>query len=217
MTKNTSRPVVYVLAGVNGAGKSSVGGHLLSRAGLAWFNPDQFARELRQATGASVTEANASAWQEGIRRLALACEQGHSFAFETTLGGRSVPAKLVQAARTHDVLVWYCGLATPDLHLARIRARVAAGGHDIPEAKVRERWQTSIANLIALLPQLVELRLFDNSASVAPGQAVPDPRPVAVIRHGRLAWPTADDAAQLRQTPDWAKPVLEAALASRPA
>lgn len=212
MTKNTSRPVVYVLAGVNGAGKSSVGGHLLSRAGLAWFNPDQFARELRQATGASVTEANASAWQEGIRRLALACEQGHSFAFETTLGGRSVPAKLVQAARTHDVLVWYCGLATPDLHLARIRARVAAGGHDIPEAKVRERWQTSIANLIALLPQLVELRLFDNSASVAPGQPVPDPVPVAVIQKGRLAWPAADDVAQLARTPDWAKPVLEAAL-----
>lgn len=206
------RPVVYVLAGVNGAGKSSVGGHLLSRAGLAWFNPDQFARELRQATGANVTEANASAWQEGMRRLALACEQGQSFAFETTLGGRSVPAQLVQAARTHDVLVWYCGLATPDLHLARIRARVAVGGHDIPEAKVRERWQTSITNLIALLPQLAELRLFDNSASVTPGQAVPDPRPVAVVRHGRLAWPAADDAPQLRQTPDWAKPVLEAAL-----
>lgn len=212
MTKNTSRPVVYVLAGVNGAGKSSVGGHLLSRAGLAWFNPDQFARELRQATGASVTEANASAWQEGMRRLALACEQGQSFAFETTLGGRSVPAQLVQAARTHDVLVWYCGLATPDLHLARIRARVAAGGHDIPEAKVRERWQTSIANLIALLPQLAELRLFDNSASVAPGDPVPDPRPVAVMGRGRLVWPGTQDGERLAATPDWAKPVLGAAL-----
>ena len=45
------RPVIYVLAGVNGAGKSSVGGHLLTRAGLAWFNPDAFARELRAAAG----------------------------------------------------------------------------------------------------------------------------------------------------------------------
>ena len=214
MTKKTSRPVVYVLAGVNGAGKSSVGGHLLSRAGLAWFNPDQFARELRQATGASVTEANASAWQEGMRRLALACEQGHSFAFETTLGGRSVPAKLVQAARTHDVLVWFCGLASPELHLARVQARVAAGGHDIPEAKIRERWTAAIANLIALLPQLAEVRLFDNSASVPPGEAVPDPLPVATIQWGRLVWPTRDAIAQLAATPDWAKPVLEAALAA---
>ena len=38
-----TRPVLYVLAGVNGAGKSSVGGHLLERNGLTWFNPDTFA------------------------------------------------------------------------------------------------------------------------------------------------------------------------------
>ena len=42
-----TRPVLYVLAGVNGAGKSSVGGHLLERDGLTWFNPDTFARELK--------------------------------------------------------------------------------------------------------------------------------------------------------------------------
>jgi len=56
------------------------------------------------------------------------------------------------------------------------------------------------------------VRLFDNSASVAPGQAVPDPVPVAVIQNGRLVWPASNDAAQLARTPDWAKPVLEAAL-----
>ena len=210
----TPRPVVYVLAGVNGAGKSSIGGHLLTRARLAWFNPDQFARVVRAATGCPVTEANASAWQEGMRRLDEALAQGQSCAFETTLGGRSVPARLIEAARTHDVLIWFCGLATPELHLARIRARVAAGGHDIPESKVRERWQSSVANLIALLPHLTELRLFDNSTSVAAGEAVPDPLSVAVIQGGRLVWPAAHDAAPLRRTPDWAKPVLEAALAA---
>ena len=65
-----SRPVLYVLAGVNGAGKSSIGGHLLTRAGLAWFNPDTFARELVTATGCDPTAANAAAWTEGMRRLA---------------------------------------------------------------------------------------------------------------------------------------------------
>ena len=207
------RPVLYVLAGVNGAGKSSVGGHLLTRAGLPWFNPDSFARELVAATGCAQAAANAAAWTEGMRRLDDAVAHRRSFAFETTLGGRSVPARLRAAARTHDVLVWFCGLASPELHLARVRQRVAAGGHDIPEAKVRERWHAAIANLIALLPQLAEVRLFDNSASVAPGQPVPDPRPVAVIQKGWLAWPAADDAARLARTPDWAKPVLEAALA----
>ena len=207
-----TRPVLYVLAGVNGAGKSSVGGHLLTRAGLAWFNPDRFARELRQATDLGPTEANAAAWQEGQRRLDAAVAQGQSFAFETTLGGRSVPARLLAASRTHDVLMWFCGLDSPEQHLERVRQRVAAGGHDIPEAKVRERWHSAIANLIALLPDLAEVRVFDNSTSVAPGQPVPDPTPVAVIQQGRLAWPAADDAAQLARTPDWAKPVLETAL-----
>ena len=206
------RPVIYVLAGVNGAGKSSVGGHLLTRAGLAWFNPDAFARELRAAAGGSVEKANGAAWREGMRRLDAALAGGGSYAFETTLGGRSVPARLAQAARTHDVLVWFCGLATPELHLARVQARVAAGGHDIPEAKIRERWTASIAHLIALLPDLAEVRVFDNSASVALGEPVPDPVPVAVIQRGRLIWPAGKDIAQLALTPDWAKPVLGAGL-----
>ncbi|MEZ5607540.1 MAG: hypothetical protein R3E52_10520 [Burkholderiaceae bacterium] len=208
------RPVLYVLAGVNGAGKSSIGGHGLTRAGLAWFNPDAFARELMAATGCAQAAANAAAWTEGMRRLDAAVAQRHSFAFETTLGGRSVPARLRAASRTHDVLVWFCGLESPELHLARVRQRVAAGGHDIPEAKIRERWHSAIANLIALLPDLAEVRVFDNSASVAPGQAVPDPVAVAVLQQGRLVWPAAHDAAQLARTPDWAKPVLEAGLAA---
>ncbi|MFT3778909.1 MAG: AAA family ATPase [Ottowia sp.] len=208
----SARPVLYVLAGVNGAGKSSVGGHLLTRAGLAWFNPDSFARELRAATGLDPTAANAAAWREGMRRLDEAVAQGRSHAFETTLGGRSVPARLLAAARTHDVLVWFCGLASPELHLARVRARVARGGHDIPEAKIRERWTAAVANLIALLPNLAQAQLYDNSAAVAPGQAVPDPVCVALIERGRLVWPAADDAAALRRVPDWAKPVVEAAL-----
>ena len=108
--------------------------------------------------------------------------------------------------------MWYCGLASPELHLARIRARVAAGGHDIPEAKVRERWEASVANLVALLPHLTEGRLFDNSTSVKAGEAVPDPVHIATLTRGRLQWPAPTDVAQLARTPDWAKPVLEAGL-----
>jgi hypothetical protein len=46
-----TRPVLYVLAGLNGASKISVGGHLLERAGLTWFNPDVFTGELKASTG----------------------------------------------------------------------------------------------------------------------------------------------------------------------
>jgi predicted ABC-type ATPase len=207
-----ARPVILVLAGVDGAGKSSVGGHRLAQAGLGWFNPDTFARELMGNTGGNQGTANAAAWTEGMRRLDVAISAGESYAFETTLGGRTVAAKLLAATRTHDVVVWFCGLASPEQHIERVRARVAAGGHPIAEAKIRERYDSSRLNLVALLPHLAQVMIYDNSVQAAPGEAVPDPVLVAKVVAGRLAWPA--DAEALARTPDWAKPLLAAALAN---
>lgn len=204
------RPVLFVLAGVNGAGKSSVGGHLLERAGLAWFNPDTFARELQAATGCDQVQANAAAWQEGMRRLDEAVATGADFAFETTLGGRTVPSKIRSASATHDVLMWFCGLSSPELHIARVKARVAAGGHDIPETRIRERYPAALRNLIALMPCVAHLQVYDNSGEAGPGEPIPDPLLVAEMKSGKLVWPT--DLQSLESTPDWAKPLVEAAL-----
>ncbi|MEN5116244.1 AAA family ATPase [Luteimonas sp. TWI662] len=209
------RPVLFVLAGVNGAGKSSIGGHLLIDAGLSWFNPDEFARALAAATRCSQREANAEAWQEGMRRLDAAVAAGRDHAFETTLGGNTVPAKIAQAARTHDVLMWFCGLSSVDQHIARVRARVAAGGHDIPEADIRARWHRSRENLIVLMPHLAHLQVYDNSVEVARGRAVPDPRRVLEMVAGRLVHPAPDDFGVLRATPGWAQPLVEAALVAQ--
>jgi predicted ABC-type ATPase len=205
-----ARPVIYVLAGVNGAGKSSVGGYLLQQAGMDWFNPDEFARDLVAETGMENVAANAAAWREGLRRLEAAMSASTHFAFETTLGGRIIPARLRSASATHDILMWFCGLASPDLHVARVRARVVAGGHDIPERKIRERYPTALANLIALMPSLAHLRVYDNSVGVDVCMAIPDPVLVAEMEAGRLLWP--GDAGALRRTPEWAKPLLEAAM-----
>ncbi|HMH66981.1 MAG TPA: hypothetical protein VK519_03580 [Pinirhizobacter sp.] len=208
----TARPVLYVLAGVNGAGKSSIGGYLLEQWGLTWFNPDTFARELIDDTGCDQGEANAAAWREGMRRLDDAVLHGTHYALETTLGGRTVPAKIMAATKTHDVLVWFCGLSSPEQHIARVRARVTAGGHDIPEAKIRERYFTTLENFISLMPHLGHLQIYDNSIEVERHKAIPDPMLVAVMEAGRLTSPLPDDIAALERTPDWAKPLLEAAL-----
>jgi predicted ABC-type ATPase len=205
-----SRPVLYVLAGVNGAGKSSVGGHLLRRVGLDWYNPDTFARELMVATGCDQSQANAVAWKEGLRRLDAAVAQGRHHAFETTLGGRTLPARIRTAAATHDVLMWFCGLDSPEHHMARVKARVAVGGHDIPEASIRQRYPRALENLIGLMPHLAHLQVYDNSTDVARGKAVPDPLRVLEMEAGRLVWP--NDIEALRNTPDWAKSLVEAAL-----
>jgi len=204
------RPCIFVLAGVNGAGKSTIGGDVLRKAGMTWFNPDDYARDLRVAFDCPQAQANAEAWQEGMRRLETAIAGRYDHAFETTLGGNSVPARLRDATATHDVLVWFCGLDSPEHHMARVRLRVAGGGHDIPEAKIRERYVSSIANLVGLLPRLARLQVYDNSVDAAPGTPVPNPRLLLQMDAGRVARPI--DLDTLRQAPDWAKPILEAAL-----
>ena len=208
----SNRPVLVVLAGVIGAGKSSIGGHLLTRAGLSWFNPDDFARQLIPRSGCDQEQANALAWQEGVRRLDAAIANGWSHAFGTTLGGRTVAAKILAATRTHDVEMWFCGLASPQLHLARVQARVRAGGHDIPEAQILERWTRAPENLLGLMPHLAYLRVYDNSSTVAAGEAIPDPVLVLEMEAGQLRWPGADDLAALQSTPDWAKSLVEGAI-----
>jgi predicted ABC-type ATPase len=212
-----ARPVLYVLAGVNGAGKSSIGGHLLERDGLTWFNPDTFARELQAATGCEQEAANAHAWQEGMRRLDEALEKGWNHAFETTLGGNTVASKILQATQTHDVLIWFCGLSSPELHIARVKARVAAGGHSIPEEKIRERYPHAQINLIKLMPHAAYIQVYDNSTEAAADGTVPDPLLVFEMEHGQVIWPAHDDAKALQRVPEWIKSILEAALRTRPA
>lgn len=206
------RPALVVLAGVNGAGKSSIGGHLLTQANLSWFNPDTFARELVQQHGHEPQQANIAAWNEGVRRLDHALLTGADHAFETTLGGHTIVKKLIAAAATHDVMVWFCGLRDAPLHIERVRQRVARGGHDIPEERIRERCKTSVLNLLRLMPHLTQMRVYDNSVQVATGRALPEPQLVLHIKHGTQLFPRTLDEA--RNTPDWAKPIVEAAYQS---
>ena len=206
------RPFIFVLAGVNGAGKSSVGGAILAEHGLTWFNPDSFARELAQSLGLDANDANGRAWQHGRSQLDAAIANGTNHAFETTLGAKTIPALLVKAAITHDVVMLFCGLQSPEMHIQRVRVRVASGGHDIPENKIRERWVTSRINLIRLMPHLARLQVFDNSAQAAAGMDISEPLLVLEMINGRLAFPTPDDPQALDTTPEWARSIVQAAI-----
>jgi predicted ABC-type ATPase len=211
MPAKRARPVIFVLAGVNGAGKSSVAGALLRERGLAWFNPDVFSRE-RVAQGIGKDEADAEAWAYGRSRLEAAIAGGTDFAFETTLGGTTIPALLAKAAATHDVVMIFCGLESVERHIARVALRVRHGGHDIPEPRIRERWTRARANLIALLPHLKALQVFDNSLEAASGETIPQPRLVLEMAAARVLHPAPGDLAALTATPGWAKPIVEAGL-----
>jgi predicted ABC-type ATPase len=168
---------ITVIAGVNGAGKSSVAGTALRQSGGEYFNPDEVTRAiLSAAPGLSDDKANGRAWAEGRQRLEAAIRDHAEYAFETTLGGRTITNLLFEAMDSGlEVAVFFVGLASADMHLARVRSRVVAGGHDIPEAKIRQRYTSSMANLVHLAPRLTVLRVFDNSTDADPklGQRPP--------------------------------------------
>lgn len=204
-------PRIYVLAGVNGAGKSSVGGRSLRLSGGNYFNPDEAAAAIREESGCSLAEANARAWTEGKERLEQAIRDRADFAFETTLGANTIPLLLQKAAEEgFEVRIWFVGLASVEQHMARVRARVASGGHDISEAKIRERWDGSRRNIIHLMQYLTELRVYDNSAERDPVTGDnPPPRLLLHWKSGAIARPSL---AELESTPEWAKPIVAAAL-----
>jgi predicted ABC-type ATPase len=238
---------------------------MFRQSGADYFNPDEVTGRILAANpGVTTAEANSAAWHEGKRLLERAISERLDFAFETTLGGRTMAALLEKAlvART-EVRIWFLGLSSPEVHIARVRSRVALGGHDIPEDKIRERYDQSRVNLIELMPKITELKVYDNSIeadpragrapqpmlllhlaargerpaaferrrilasprSNAPGiltrRALPKPGALLLpgalgatpdFHHGLLAERKILEIVDLAMTPDWAKPLVAAAI-----
>ena len=201
--------MISVLAGVNGAGKSSIAGESLRAAGTDWFNADEFVRSLQtQFPNRPLDEINSAIWSEGVRRLKRAIQENTDYTFETTLGGKTITNTLLDAiAAGTQLSIWYCGLASPELHIERVAARVARGGHDIPEALIRARYKQSMRNLCRLTPGLHELAVYDNSASLDESGR-PRTRQLLHVVDGQLI--KVD-----RDMPDWAKPVAAVACIRR--
>jgi predicted ABC-type ATPase len=199
---------ILVAAGTNGAGKSAIVGEFLAAKGGAYFNPDLVARELIQK-GVPIEQANASAWKLGFNALQRAINNNEDFSFETTLGGNTIARELRQAIKAGlKIYILYVGLASPELHIARVRARVGRGGHEIPEAKIRERYPKSPANLVSFIGAAAEVHVLDNSAESADG--LPQTLRVFRMRGERIIEPDLETL--MAQTPNWAKPIVAAAI-----
>jgi predicted ABC-type ATPase len=89
-----------------------------------------------------------------------------------------------------------------------VRARVAKGGHDIPDVKIRERYDAARVNLIQLMPRLTELWVYDNSDDADPHTGVaPEPAPILHMTMGKIV-----NSCDLAKTPEWTKPILATAV-----
>jgi predicted ABC-type ATPase len=167
MPRKKPKPNCYIVAGSNGAGKTTFATEFLPRYAECtnFINPDLIAR------GLSPFDPNAALVRAGrlvLERINQMSRARSDFAFETTLSGRSYIRVIRNLWGTgYRIQMFYLWIPGPDLALLRIRHRVREGGHNVPAHDVRRRYRRTLVNLFDLYrPLLDTLRVFDNSAKV---------------------------------------------------
>lgn len=155
-------PVLYVIAGPNGIGKTTSSYDLVP-AGTPIINSDEIAKEVRNAGLASVNTQEYSN-QEAIRLMEEQRKQFNSFTIETNLADVETWKFLLEIQRTGYMLhVLY--MSTDDLSILnnRIRERALLGDHYVKPDIVEERYITGLKLLNHYLDKPDKLQLFDNS------------------------------------------------------
>jgi len=179
-----STPLLHVLAGPNGSGKSTFAQrYLVARTHLPFINADEIAAARwpgdEQARAYDASRAAAEA-----RARAIAHQ--HSFITETVFSHPSKRDLILEAIGAGYRVELHVMLVPVDLAVLRVEHRVATGGHPVPEAKIRERYQRLYALVAQARMVAHRTTFYDNSA--------PRPfRPVAVFDRGlaieRPRWP----------------------------
>ena len=155
---------LYVIAGCNGAGKTTASFTVLPEM----LKCREFVNADEIAAGISPFNPEGVAIQAGrlmIDRIIQLLKDGETFAFETTLATRSY-VKLIQQAkkRGYFVTLLFFSLSTPEQAQRRVAQRVSMGGHNIPSDVIVRRYEAGLQNLFQLyMPVCDYWTLYDNS------------------------------------------------------
>jgi predicted ABC-type ATPase len=157
-------PNIYVIAGPNGAGKSTMAQTLLK----PFLHCEEFVNADDIARGLSAFRPEGVALEAGramLRRLDDLAQRQVDFAFETTLASRSfAPWLRKRQQETFKVHLFFLWLPTAEIAIARVAARVAAGGHNIPEPDIRRRYERGIRNFFDIYSILADTwEVYDTS------------------------------------------------------
>lgn len=198
MRKGGHAPLLIVIAGPNGSGKTTITSEVLASEWLedaVYINPDIVAQE------------KFGNWNspEAVREAALYCEQwreqclanGDSLIFETVMSARDKINFIRRAKQAgYFVRIFFISTANPTINAARIARRVMKGGHDVPIPKIISRYIKSIANCAEIAPEVDRLYVYDNSLEDVKAQ------PLFRLRDGDLG------KQYVESVPEWAKNIL---------
>lgn len=161
-------PKLYIIAGCNGAGKTTAGLTILPEILNCheFINADIIAAELSPA---NPELAALEAGRLMLKKIRVFIKEQVDFAFETTLATRSYISLIKNVkARNYEVILLYYWLPSPTFAKVRVASRVAQGGHCIPSDVIERRYHRGIYNLINLYIPICDNWLLLNNMTVMP-------------------------------------------------
>ncbi len=198
MRKTGHSPLLIVIAGPNGSGKTTITSQVLASEWLedaVYINPDNVAQE-------KFGDWNSP---QAVREAAIHCERWRedclanreSLIFETVM---SAPDKIDFIRRAKNagyfVRIFFIATTNPTINASRIARRVMKGGHDVPIPKIISRYIKSIANCAEIAPEIDRLYVYDNSREDEKAL------PLFRLRNGEIG------KIYVENIPEWAKNIL---------
>lgn len=198
MRKEGHSPLLIVVAGPNGSGKTTITSEVIASEWLedaVYINPDNVALE-------KFGDWNSP---DAVRRAAIFCEEwredclkrGKSLIFETVMSAEDKLDFIRRAKKSgYFVRIFFIGTASPAINASRIALRVLKGGHDVPISKIISRYIKSIANCAEIASEVDRVYVYDNSADNK--KAIPLFR----LRNGVIG------KVYVTEVPEWATNIL---------
>lgn len=173
-----------MIAGPNGSGKSTLAAQLRAETATSpgiWVNADEIAAHLHAESSGNADQSLAAAIEaDRLRHAAL--DTGQNLITETVMSDPRWELFFRKAkARGYRIALYFVTTSDPAINVARVSARVALGGHTVPENRIRSRYDKVMERMLPLvLPLTDRAYLFDNSG-VEAGMLL-----IATYRDGRL-------------------------------
>lgn len=184
---------LWVLAGGNGAGKSTFYNLYLAKYGIKFVNADLIAKDINLGNTESISY-HAATMAAKIREDLIS--RGVSFCFETVFSHESKIDFLARAkANGYRIILVYIHLFDTGLNEARVKQRVSEGGHNVPAEKIHSRIPRTMKLIKIALSLVDEARILDNSSRHDPFQQI------IVMKSGKFE-------AKKTSLPKWAKDLL---------
>lgn len=193
------KPVLIVIAGPNGSGKTSVTSKILQHEWMedsVYINPDIVAQEKFGDWNSMDAIKKAVVYCEEWREKCLA--ERKSLIFETVLSAKD-KIDYIERAKTAGFFIrlFFVCTKSPAINASRIAQRVMKGGHDVPITKVISRYQKSILNCKYIATKVDRTYLYDNSIDNAEQQLLLRLSDGIMIKR------------YVEQLPEWARQIIE--------